>query len=44
MARDMAQWLQGLAALPEDPGLIPSTYVVAHTSINSSLRGSNTLF
>ena len=27
----MAQLLRSLAVLLEDPGLIPSTYVVAHT-------------
>ena len=28
----MAQWLRALAALPEDPGSIPSTYMTAHNS------------
>jgi hypothetical protein len=28
----MAQWLRALAALPEDPGSIPSTYMTAHHS------------
>ena len=26
----MAQWLRALAALAEDPGLVPSTQMVAH--------------
>lgn len=28
-AEEMAHWLRTLAALPEDPGSIPSTYIVA---------------
>lgn len=30
-AGEMAQWLRVLAILPEDPGSVPSTHVVAHT-------------
>lgn len=30
---EMTQWLRALAALPEDPGLIPSTHVAAHNSL-----------
>ena len=30
---EMAQQLRALAALVEDPGLIPSTHVVAHNSL-----------
>lgn len=44
IAGDMAQWLQELVALPEDLSLTPSIYMVAHTSVNSSLRGSDTFF
>ena len=29
----MAQWLRALAALSEDPGLIPSIHMVAHDHI-----------
>ena len=29
-AGEMAQWLRVLAILPEDPGSVPSTHVVAH--------------
>ena len=38
----MAQWLRALAALPEDPGSIPSTYMTAHNCLNSCSKGSNT--
>lgn len=34
---EMPQWSQALAALTEDPGSIPSTYVVAHNLCNPSL-------
>ena len=27
---EVTQWLRALAALPEDPGLIPSTHITAH--------------
>jgi L-lactate utilization protein LutB len=33
----MAQWLKALAGLLEDPGLAPSTHMVAH-NCNSSAR------
>lgn len=29
----MAQWLEALAALAEDPGLVLSTYTMAHTGL-----------
>lgn len=29
-AGEMAKWLRALPALPEDPGSIPSTYMVVH--------------
>ena len=32
-AGEMAQRLSALAALPEDPGLIPSTHMVAHNHL-----------
>jgi hypothetical protein len=32
-AGEMAQWLRALAALPEDPGSIPSTHMTAHTCL-----------
>jgi hypothetical protein len=35
-ARRMALRLIALNALPEDPGLIPVTYIVAHTIYNYS--------
>ena len=38
-AGEMTQRLRALAALPEDPGSIPSTYVVC----NPSSMGSDTL-
>ena len=28
--REMVQWLRALAVLPEDPGSIPSTHMVAN--------------
>ena len=30
-AGGMAQWLRALAALAEDPGLVPCIHVVAHS-------------
>ena len=30
-ARELAQWLRVLAALAEDPGLVPSTHMLAHS-------------
>ena len=30
---EMAQWLGALAALGEDPGLVPSAHVVAHNCL-----------
>lgn len=38
----MAQWLRALAILPEQPELIPSTYMAAE-NCNSSSRGPDTL-
>jgi hypothetical protein len=32
-AREMAQWLGALAALPEGLGLTPSTHMVAHNHL-----------
>jgi hypothetical protein len=29
-ARELAQWLKTLAALPEDLGSVPSTHMVTH--------------
>ena len=33
MSGELAQWLKALPALPEDPGLIPSTHMVAYNSL-----------
>jgi hypothetical protein len=42
---EMAQWLETLTALPEEPGTIPSTHIGWLTSFcSSSFRGSNILF
>ena len=30
---EMAQWLKALAALPGDPGSVPSTYMAAHNHL-----------
>jgi hypothetical protein len=35
-ALELPQWLQALAVLPEDPGLIPSTHLAAKTLYKSS--------
>jgi hypothetical protein len=32
-AKEMAEWLRALAALPEDLGLIPSTHMVAYNCL-----------
>ena len=32
---EVAQWLRALAALPEDPGSIPSTHMTAHNVCSS---------
>ena len=41
---EVAQWLRGLTALPEDPGSIPSTHMDTHNClIPVSSRGSDTL-
>jgi hypothetical protein len=32
-AREMAQWLRALIALPEVPVLIPSNHMVAHSHL-----------
>jgi hypothetical protein len=29
----MAQWLQGLSALAEDPGLVPAIHIEAHITV-----------
>lgn len=45
-AGEVAQWLRALAALPEVPGLIPSTHngnCVSTPVCNPSFRGFNTL-
>jgi hypothetical protein len=39
----MAQWLRALTDLPEAPGSIPSTYMMAHNCLWLSSRGSDTL-
>jgi hypothetical protein len=39
----MAQQLRALAILPENPGLLPSTHMAAHTCSNCSSRGPNAL-
>lgn len=39
----MAQYLRALAALPEDPGSVPSTHMAAHAVGNPSSETSNTL-
>lgn len=39
-ARAMAQQLGALVALSEDPGLVPSTLLVAQTNFNSIFQGS----
>ena len=42
-AREMAQQLRTLTALPGDPGLIPSTHWLLTINCNSSPRGSDSL-
>jgi hypothetical protein len=39
----MAQQIRALTALPEVLGSVPSTHMAAHTCVNSSSRGSDTL-
>jgi hypothetical protein len=34
--REIAQWLKSLAALAEDPSLIPSTHTVAHIHLSTA--------
>ena len=41
-AGEMVQWLRTLAALPEDPGSILSTHIVAHNCLWLSSRDSDT--
>lgn len=41
---DMTQQLEAPAALPEDPGSISSTHMVAQTVCNSTPGGSGGLF
>jgi hypothetical protein len=43
-SREMAQQLRALAALPGDPGSIPSTIMAANSHGTSSYREENTLF
>lgn len=44
-AREIAQYLESLASLPEDPVLIPCTHVVAQSSFVTPVpRGSDILF
>jgi hypothetical protein len=38
-ATEMPQWLRAVTALPEDLGLIPSTYMVAHNHSCTSIPG-----
>lgn len=37
----LERWLAALTALPEDPGLIPSTHTEAHKICNSNFRGTD---
>ena len=37
----MAQWLRVLTALEEDPNLVTSTHMAAHSICNSSSKGLN---
>ena len=41
---ETVQWLRALAALPEEPSLIPSTIWWLTTTCNSNSRESNPLF
>jgi hypothetical protein len=43
-AGDIAQWLEALAVLAEDPGLIPSIHMVIPNSYNSTSRASSIFF
>jgi hypothetical protein len=38
MEKEMVQWLKALAALAEEPGLIPRTYIVTHNDCNSNSK------
>jgi hypothetical protein len=38
-AGEMSQWLRVLAALPEDPGSIPSTHMIAHNCVYLQFQG-----
>lgn len=40
----MAQQIRAVSTIPEDPTLVPSTNVVAHTVLNSSSLRPDTLF
>jgi hypothetical protein len=43
-AGQMAPWLSTLTALEEDPGLVPSTHVVAQSVPNSCVQRSSDFF
>jgi hypothetical protein len=43
-AKEMTQWLRALVALAENPGLIPSTHMAAHSICNSSPKESDTFW
>lgn len=38
---EMVSWLKSFVALVEDLGMIPTTYIAAHSSHNCSSRGSS---
>jgi hypothetical protein len=38
-AGEVAQWLRVLAALSQDPGLIPSIYMTATNCMQSQIQG-----
>jgi hypothetical protein len=42
-SEEMAQHVKALAALPENPGLIPSIHMSAHNLLELHFQGSNTL-
>ena len=44
MIREIAHWLRGMAALPEDPGSIPITHMAAHNHLKLQFQGSDALF
>jgi hypothetical protein len=40
----LERWLRALVSLPEDLGLIPSTYIIAQQLPVNPVRGSEALF